>query len=151
MGQFALPAMLFGTAVSIQQNQRAARMRQHAERVAQKRADLQTHRERVKQVREARRLRAATTAQQSAVVGSALSSQALGVQSGIQSQLASNLSFLNQQQQASQAISSLNIQASRAQSQAATAGAIAGVSGDIFETKGGWSDLFKDKNSPRNS
>ncbi len=100
--------------------------RAEAERIRQKQADIQTQRERVKQIREARKARAgvqAATAGGEATGGSG----AQGVIQGITSQVSENLSFLDTQQQISGQISDLNVSAAGLDSSAATSTAIGGV------------------------
>jgi len=102
---------------------KAAKAQAKAQRTQQRIADIKAARERRSQVAEARRARAQIESQ-AGVSGIQGSSGAIGAQSSVQSQLASNLSFLDNVQSLSQQTSIFNQQAAKAQSNAATAGAI---------------------------
>lgn len=145
MGQAALiPLLSVGaTAYSIDQQQKAGRAQERAERIRQKQADAQNRRQRIQQLRQARIARANAIAAQSGTSGGMASSQALGTTASIQSQLGSNLGFMNQQQGFNQAIGQQNIRASQAMTNAGTAQAIGGVASGVFEAQGGYEELFK--------
>jgi len=102
---------------------KAAKAQAAAQRTQQRIADIKASRERRKQVAQARQARAQIESQAGAA-GIAGSSGAIGAESSVQSQLGSNLSFLDQVQSLSQQTSIFNQQAAKAQSNAATAGAI---------------------------
>ena len=151
MAEAAIPYILAGTAVvstvsSIQQSKKASSALQRAEALRQKQADRQNRLQKIKQLRQARIARGQAEAAQSGVSGGAQGSQALGVGSTIQSQLGSNLGFLNQSQGINNQISQANISSVGAQSNSQIYGAIAGASSTIFNEKyGGWKELFKEK------
>jgi len=116
-----------GTAASIDQNKRSARAQERAQKIQQKQQAMQTARERRKQIRAARQsqaeLRATAFAQ-----GTAQTSRTAGISANIASTKAENLSFIDQSSAFTSAIGQQNIKAARAQSQANTYGAIAGLS-----------------------
>ena len=148
MAEAAIPYILAGTAVvstvsSIQQSKKASSAQQRAEALRQKQADRQNRLQKIKQLRQARIARGQAEAAQSGVSGGAQGSQALGVGSTIQSQLGSNLGFLNQSQGINNQISQANISGIKAQDRSNVFGAVASISGDIFETQGGYKELFK--------
>ena len=123
------------TALSVLSQKKARKENRAAERTRQKRADLQTHRERIKQVRLARIKRAEATAQASGGEGTG-GSGLIGFNQNITSQLSSNLSFLDQNQQLSASISNSNIRAAGATTTANIFSSVANVSaaaGDIFK------------------
>lgn len=105
-----------GGAVSARE---ASQENRKAQRIAQRRADLATARQRRQQIREARIARAQVEAQ-GAGRGIQGSSGIVGAGASVQSQLASNLSFLDQTQELSGQISDANIRAGRLGSRAAT-------------------------------
>jgi|14BtaG_2_1085337.scaffolds.fasta_scaffold01825_8 hypothetical protein len=127
-----LPALAFAlaagsTAVSIHQSRKAAKAQERAQKIEQKKQDYTTARERRKQIRAAR-VAQAGAATQARVSGTTSSSRTGGVAGGIQSEMASNVGFLNTQQGFTHAIGRQNIKAAQAQSRASTASAIAGLS-----------------------
>jgi len=98
-------------------SQQAAEASKNAELVAQKRADLRAQRERVQQVRQARIARGKV--QNAASVGAGTGgSGSIGSQNSIQSQLGSNIGFLDKQQALSKDISNFNIAAGESRSRA---------------------------------
>jgi len=129
--------------LAINAQEAASSDRRRAERASQRRADLAAQRERIKNVRRGRILRAQAEAAGTAGEGTG-GSGLTGTTQGLFQQQATNLAFLDQQQRISNKISNLNISASKSASRAATFGAIAGVSSDIFQLQGGFEDLFKD-------
>lgn len=105
-----------GSAVS-QRN--AARAQSRSQRIEQRRADIANARERRTVVRNARVARAQIEAQAS-LTGQTGSSTVAGATSGVQQQLGSNLSFLDQNQQLSAQATAANISAARYLTQAST-------------------------------
>lgn len=102
---------------SLEQQRQASRRSRRAQRIQQRQADVQTARERRNQIRQARIQRALTESQ--GVGADALGSSALaGATGSIQSQLASNVGFLNVQQDLSRQASAANIGAARAATRA---------------------------------
>jgi len=118
-----------------------AREARHAERDRQKQADIATQRERIKQVRTAR-IKRAQAAAAATVGGGTGGSGLIGVQSNVQQQLGSNLSFLDQNQALSSEISSLNISGINHANNAAQSDAIGGLASQIFIANGGYKSLF---------
>jgi len=118
-----------------------AREARHAERDRQKQADIVTQRERIKQVRLAR-IKRAQAAAAATVSGGTGGSGLIGVQSNVQQQLGSNLSFLDQNQAISAEISRLNISGINHANNAAQADAIGGIASSIFMANSGYKSLF---------
>ena len=138
-------ALIFGgatTLLAIDAQNDARRDRRRAEAASQRRADHAAQRQRIKNVRQGRIQRANAEAAGTSGEGTG-GSGLTGTTQGLFQQQATNLAFLDQQQRFSQQISSLNISASKSTGRAATFGAIAGVSSDIFESQGGFEELFK--------
>lgn len=86
-----------GTVLSIRSQKKAQRGQQKASEIQGKRAEFENARARRQQVAQARRARAATIAQGEAA-GISGGSQVAGAAGSIQTQAASNISFLNQLQ-----------------------------------------------------
>ena len=118
---------LVGTTSSIVQGQKANKAQERAQKIQQKQQAMQTARERRKQIRAARQsqaeLRATAFAQ-----GTAQTSRTAGISGNIAQEKAGNLNFIDQTSAFTSAIGQQNIKATRAQSQANTYGAIAGLS-----------------------
>jgi sRNA-binding protein len=119
-------------------NKEQSRANERREQLQQKRANAQTARERTKILRKQRIARAQATASTTADAGGKGSAIA-GVLGNIQGQGAGNIQFLNQNQNISNQISSLNISSGRRVARFQTGAnfgqAVAGVSGaaqDIF-------------------
>ena len=142
----ALAISLFVSSASAvlrhQEQKRARRANAEAERLQQKRSDIETQRERVKAIRQSRIANSKIAAASAGGEGDG-GSGSIGARAGNTSQTASNLSFLDQQQSLSTSISNLNIASGRHKSKAGTLDAIGGVSGDIFDSQGGFEELFK--------
>ena len=124
----ASAAIALGGLVLAESSQRKARKQQKkASRLQGKQAELQNARSRRQQVAQARRLRAQTVAQGEAA-GVSGGSQVAGAVGSLQTQAASNVSFLNQlegfDQARSSALESAGRNAARAQTFQATAQAL---------------------------
>ena len=130
-----------GTAASIDQNKKSARAQERAQKIQQKQQAMQTARERRKQIRAARQsqaeLRATAFAQ-----GTAQTSRTAGISGNIAQERAGNLNFIDQSSAFTSAIGQQNIKAARAQSQAGTYGALAGLA-----MQGAQSGLFSGSSS----
>jgi len=130
-----------GTAASIDQNKKSARAQERAQKIQQKQQAMQTARERRKQIRAARQsqaeLRATAFAQ-----GTAQTSRTAGISGNIAQERAGNLNFIDQTSAFTSAIGQQNIKAARAQSQAGTYGALAGLA-----MQGAQSGLFSGSSS----
>ena len=124
IGYFVLAA---GTTAQVVQSRKAEKAGKRAAKVEQRRADVQTARERMKQVREARIKRAQV--QQAAANTGAEGSAVIGAVSSIQSQETQNISFLDQVQGLSRQASIFRQQQAGYQSDAQTAGAVASLGG----------------------
>ncbi len=111
------------TVASMNQQKKAAKAQEKAQRIDQKRQDYTTARERRKQIRAARVAQAQVQAQSQAM-GTATTSRTAGVSGGIQSELGANLSFLDTQQGFVNAIGQQNIAAGRASQRAGMIGAV---------------------------
>lgn len=136
-GTAALIVAGVATASSIDQQKRAARASKRAQRAQQVQADLQTARERRNQIRQARIQRAQLEAQALAQ-GTTGASSVVGAAGSVQSQLGSNIGFLNQQQQLSQFASAQNQRAAAAQTRASIFSSVASLA-----TTAGTSGVFK--------
>ena len=136
------------TVASIDQNKKSARAQERAQKIQQKQQAMQTARERRKQIRAARQsqaeLRASAFAQ-----GTAQTSRTAGISGNIAQERAGNLNFIDQSSAFTSAIGQQNIKAARAQSQAGTYGALAGLAmqGAQFGQKAEGTGLF-DKTEP---
>lgn len=126
---------------SAQETKAAARAQQRSIEVQQKQADEQSFRQRVAAVREAR-LRRSSVEAQSAATGTMTSSGYAGAVASVQSQLGSNLSFLDTQQSLSRQASIFNIQAAGHQGNAAELGALSKVSGSFASMMSGGRSIF---------
>jgi len=140
-----------GTAVSIQQQQKAAKSQKKAQKAQQRQAELRARRQRVQAVREERIKRASIIAQ-SGMSGTVGSSGALGGVGSLASQGAAQQGFMGQQialgGQANEALAD----ASAAQQRAGVAGAIGGIGQGIFEQQGGFQTIFGGgSNSPESN
>jgi len=132
---------LVGTTASIVQGQKANKAQERAQKIQQKQQAMQTARERRKQIRAARQsqaeLRASAFAQ-----GTAQTSRTAGISGNIAQERAGNLNFIDQSSAFTSAIGQQNIKAARAQSQAGTYGALAGLA-----MQGAQSGLFSGSSS----
>ena len=142
-----LAATVFGTVSS----QSAARKQQQAsERAIEAQEAQQQIRqdiERRRVIREARQQRAA--AQQAAVTqGAGTGSGIAGGLGSIQSQLATNLSFLDTQAGLSEQVTGANIAFGKAGLQRRTGQAIAGFGSTIFNQAGGFGTIFDAVKTP---
>jgi len=140
--EIALIATAVGsTAASIVQGQKANKAQERAQKIQQKQQAMQTARERRKQIRAARQsqaeLRASAFAQ-----GTAQTSRTAGISGNIAQERAGNLNFIDQSSAFTSAIGQQNIKAARAQSQAGTYGALAGLA-----MQGAQSGLFSGSSS----
>ncbi|MDC0637255.1 hypothetical protein OAP25_01020 [Flavobacteriaceae bacterium] len=140
--EIALIATAVGsTAASIVQGQKANKAQERAQKIQQKQQAMQTARERRKQIRAARQsqaeLRATAFAQ-----GTAQTSRTAGISGNIAQERAGNLNFIDQSSAFTSAIGQQNIKAARAQSQAGTYGALAGLA-----MQGAQSGLFSGSSS----
>ena len=126
MGAALVIASVLGTAASIDQSRKSARAQEKSQKIQQKQQAMQTARERRKQIRAARQsqaeLRATAFAQ-----GTAQTSRTAGISGNIAQEKAGNLNFIDQTSAFTSAIGQQNIKATRAQSQANTYGALAGL------------------------
>ena len=144
----ALIISVVGTTASVVQGQKANKAQERAQKIQQKQQAMQTARERRKQIRAARQsqaeLRATAFAQ-----GTAQTSRTAGISGNIAQEKAGNLNFIDQSSAFTNAIGQQNIKATRAQSQAGTYGALAGLAmqGAQFGQKAEGTGLF-DKTEP---
>ena len=130
-----------GVASAVQQR-KAGRQQKRALREEQKQRDIEAARSRVSAIREARRKRAQVIAASQAR-GVADSAGAIGAVGGIQTQLGANLSFMDQIQQLTTQANIFRQGAVAARGRAATYGAVASVTGSIFDIKGGFEKMFE--------
>jgi hypothetical protein len=133
----------FSTTVGVIQQQKAGRAQRQSQRLQQKMAENQNRRERIQALRQARIARSQAAAAQSATSGGGVSSQALGIQGSIQSQAGANIAFSNQQQGLMNQISTANIDASRAMTNASTFQGITSLASTGFEMSGGYDKLME--------
>ena len=148
MGAALVIASVLGTVASVEQGRKANKAQERAQKIQQKQQAMQTARERRKQIRAARQsqaeLRATAFAQ-----GTAQTSRTAGISGNIAQEKAGNLNFIDQTSAFTSAIGQQNIKATRAQSQAGTYGALAGLAmqGAQFGQKAEGTGLF-DKTEP---
>ena len=116
----ALVISSLATVSSLQQQKKAGRAQQRGQQLQQKIADAQARRERIQELRRARIQRAQATAAASGTSGGLASSQNIGTQSTISSQLGSNIAFGNQVAQTSRQITASNLSAIKAGTRADT-------------------------------
>jgi len=140
-----LGAVAIGSSVlGIGQARRAEKASKNANRIAQVQANLRTMQERRNQIREARIKRGQILAA-SGASGVSQSSSEMGAVSSIQSQLASNVGFLQGTRQRSNMISMYNQRSASSQSRQAMLGSVAGMalqSGGAQEIQAGAKSLF---------
>lgn len=115
------------TAASITEQQKASKASKRSQAAQQRAANEQTARQRRQQLREAR-IQRALTESQAVAAGVQGSSAVVGAQSGIQSQLGSNIAFLSGQQGLSNAASIENQKAADAQTRASIFSSVASLS-----------------------
>ena len=144
MGTGVEVALALGSApASIMQGRKANKAQERAQKIQQKQQAMQTARERRKQIRAARQsqaeLRATAFAQ-----GTAQTSRTSSISGNITSEKAGNLNFIDQSSAFTSAIGQQNIKAARAQSQAGTYSALAGLAmqGAEFGQKAEGTGLF---------
>lgn len=127
----SLGAVAVGTAVQIQQGRKAAKATAAASALDRQRMNLQSARERREAIK-ATRAANAQIQQGAENQGAAYTSAAAGGQGSVASQGASNLSFLDQYTTLSDMASIQLGRANRAQSNAATGGAVADLGWAVF-------------------
>ena len=134
------------TTASVVSQRQAARAQKKARRVQSRMADIEAQRERQQQVREARIKRAqlAAGAQASGVENT---SSLAGAQSGLQTQLASNLSFINTTQQMGNQASGYLQKAADYSSMGNLFGAVGQVTNQ-FVTPDTYANLFRKDGKP---
>lgn len=118
---------VFSTAYSVDQQREAAKDSKRAQRAQQRLQDIKAARERRSQVRQAIVAQSTLEARAQAT-GTSKSSSAQQGGDSVQSQLASNLSFLDQANQLNQQTSIFEQRAASASSRAATGQAVASLS-----------------------
>ena len=123
----AIAIAAISTVVSIKNQREASKQARRAARAQRRAEKVRAAQRRREQLAESRRRRA--EARNAEAVSGVNTSVAAGVQGSIQSQLASNLSFLNQLDTLSEQSFLANTRASRAESNALTAAAVADLSG----------------------
>lgn len=123
------------------QAKRSAAATRRAEEARMKQEELKQARERRQQVREAR-IRQGQVAQTTALQGAATSSAAAGGVASLQSQLASNLGFLDQAGAISGEIGAARTQAAQAQFRAQEFGALGSFGSSVFQAAGGFGTIF---------
>ena len=130
MGGLLIAAAVAGTAVSIDQQREAAKDQKRARRTQERLQQAKHRRQRRQQIREAQRARSESIAQAQALgmsVGSAKSSAVGQATGSIQSQLAGNLSFLDQAQELTQQTSIFEQRAADHMGRAGIASAVSGL------------------------
>jgi hypothetical protein len=139
---------LAGTFLSHQQGQKAARANKTQQELQQRISDVKASREKSKLLREARRTRA-TLAQNAVNTGVSGSSGATAGQSGVRSQLASGVSFLDQVQSLSQTSNIFAQKAADARGNQKILDTLAGFSLKAAEVSGDWANLVKPQGKPK--
>lgn len=136
-----LVVALIGTGASYAQGEKAAKVQKNANKMRQRAQELAAARERRKQVQEARQIRAQLVARNQAS-GTSQSTSAVQGLGGVNTQLQSNLSFLDTSTQLSAQESAFNQEAASRQSRAANYQAIGSVGYGAFQDFGGYKSLF---------
>lgn len=122
---------------------RSADAQKEALKVQQKQANVEAHRARISQIREAR-IRAATVAAGASNAGAGTgTSGAQGAEGSIYSQAASNIGFINQTQTFSEQVSIFNQKAADEQSNIATHQANAAIASSIGSAALSWGSIKK--------
>jgi len=141
MSTAAAVAIVAGTAVSIDASNKASSAAKEKGRVmsaSQRIEDAATMR---KQAREAR-IQRARIAQASENIGTGGSSQELGAQSSLSSQVGANTARIGGQQLVAEGITSLNKDIASAQTQGAIGQGISSLGSTAFSATGGFDNLF---------
>jgi hypothetical protein len=145
MGVIIAAASLGLSGVSMVQQRKAAKksadMQQRAIDEQRKQDELRQARERRQQVREAR-IRSGQISQATANQGASTTSAAVGGQASIQSQLSSNLGFLDQSGSINTNIGNYMSQSNKYQAKAADWGAIGSFGSNVFSAAGGFGTIF---------
>lgn len=132
------------TAASISSTQQAAKQANKAAEAQRKQQELAAARERANAIRQAR-MAYATSAQGAETAGASLSSSSLGGLGSIQSQLTSNLSFLDKNQQLADQGSIALGKMRSAEANASSFGAVAGLAIQGVGMSSSASKIFKSK------
>lgn len=125
-----------GTAYSIQQQRQAAKAQRRAQQMEQRKQELQQVRERRNQVRQAR-IAAARLTQGGINAGTGQDSSVASGVTSVQSQLSSNLAFLDNSAELTRAQSMYLQKAGTAQSNANIGASVASLGGTIFSMGSG--------------
>lgn len=142
MGWF-IPALIgLSTVASIDAERKATRRQRRANKLQQRIADVKASRERRRMIAEAR-VKRAQLANAAELTGVSESSGAIAGQGNIQSQAASNISFLDQVQTLNTQSNAFMQSAANASSNANAFSAIAGVATNVANQTGAWEKLFK--------
>lgn len=119
----------------------SARAQRRAQEYQRRMDELRQNRERRQAIRE-QRIKTAQVIQAGANQGAVTSSAVQGGSGSLQSQLSSNLSFLDSMGRNANLASQANQQALNASSRAQNFGAMAGLGGTIFSAAGGFGTIF---------
>lgn len=138
----ALGVTAISTIASINASKKAAKDERRARAAQIAIEEARAKRERAQQIREARIKRAAIVASAEAS-GASETSAAVGGAGSVQSQLGSNLSFLDFQTSKQREVNTALNSAASNRSRANTFNAIGGLSGTIFSDAGGFKTIFK--------
>lgn len=146
--QAVLAAVAIGsTAASISSTQQAAKQANKAAEAQRKQQELAAARERSNAIRQARMAYAAN-AQGAETAGASLSSASLGGLGSVQSQLNSNISFLDQNQQLADQGSIAFGKMRSAEANASSFGAVAGLAVQALPYSSSIEKVFKSKPKP---
>ena len=129
----AVAAAVF-TGASVIEQRKSGRRQERSQKIAQRKADVESARGRRQQIREAR-IRRADILQASASTGAAGSSAETGAIGSLQSQLGTNLGASFQTQALSQSQSRANIGAAKASTRAGIFGSVADITSPFADFK----------------
>lgn len=136
-----LAASVLGTGGQIVQGHKAAGIQEKAKEQQEGMEEYAGRRERIKAVREARIKRAMVEAA-GANTGVSNSSGVVGGTSSISSQLASNLSYMNTQQDYANKMSGYNQDIANTRVASNLFGTVGGIGNQVFQDAGGWTTIF---------
>lgn len=131
---------VYSTMQQAKAQDRAAAASERQFKASEKKADVQNTRSVRQQIRQARAAQASMT-NVAAQTGGVGSSGLAGGMASVSSQTASNIGYMSQIAQANTAYGQAGVEASFAQADAATWGAIGSLSGTIFNAAGGGSSV----------
>lgn len=130
----AVAAAVAGTVVSVKGQEAAADAQAQSQKLQGRLNDIRAQRDKTQQIREAR-MKRAIIEQNAANSGAGDSSSALGGAGEVTSNLASNIAYINTQQDYGKAISKQGVLGARAQGQEALGEGIAKIGATVFANR----------------